>query len=165
MLFTLLLNPIPTVTEGLHIKNDRTTNAAVRPADNSGTVRGALGRRTMTERYELVVVGAGPGGSATAYSASKAGLNTVLLDRCCSARPHAGADPQPPSDSSSGLVTLCGRGFLQDRVCEHPRTPLGSTLQDAEEAFIALVTDHNRIKSLHLRETPDASLGAAQAQC
>ncbi len=35
----------------------------------------------MAERYNLAVVGAGPGGAATAYYASKAGLRTVLLDR------------------------------------------------------------------------------------
>ncbi len=35
----------------------------------------------MAERYDLAVVGAGPGGAATAYYASKAGLRTVLLDR------------------------------------------------------------------------------------
>ena len=35
----------------------------------------------MAERYDLAVVGAGPGGSATAYYASKAGLKTLLLDR------------------------------------------------------------------------------------
>ena len=35
----------------------------------------------MSERYDLIVVGAGPGGSATAYYASKAGLETLLLDR------------------------------------------------------------------------------------
>ena len=34
-----------------------------------------------TERYDLVVVGAGPGGSSTAHYASKAGLKTLLLDR------------------------------------------------------------------------------------
>ncbi|MEW6637998.1 MAG: FAD-dependent oxidoreductase, partial [Actinomycetota bacterium] len=35
----------------------------------------------MTERYDLIVVGAGPGGSATAYHASRAGLAVLLLDR------------------------------------------------------------------------------------
>jgi geranylgeranyl reductase family protein len=35
----------------------------------------------MTERYDLVVVGAGPGGSSTAYHSSKAGLSTLLIDR------------------------------------------------------------------------------------
>jgi geranylgeranyl reductase family protein len=45
------------------------------------TVGGTLGRKTMSERYDLVVVGAGPGGSSAAYYASRAGLRTLLLDR------------------------------------------------------------------------------------
>jgi menaquinone-9 beta-reductase len=35
----------------------------------------------MAERFDLVVVGAGPGGSSTAYHAAKAGLETLLVDR------------------------------------------------------------------------------------
>src|ERR671939_1466499 len=35
----------------------------------------------MTERADLIVVGAGPGGSATAYHAARAGLSVLLLDR------------------------------------------------------------------------------------
>ena len=35
----------------------------------------------MAERYDLVVVGAGPGGSSAAYHSAKVGLNTLLLDR------------------------------------------------------------------------------------
>ncbi|HEX6710614.1 MAG TPA: NAD(P)/FAD-dependent oxidoreductase [Rubrobacter sp.] len=35
----------------------------------------------MAERYDLVVVGAGPGGSSAAYNSAKAGLNTLLIDR------------------------------------------------------------------------------------
>ncbi|HSL00363.1 MAG TPA: NAD(P)/FAD-dependent oxidoreductase [Rubrobacteraceae bacterium] len=35
----------------------------------------------MTTRYDLIVVGAGPGGSATAYHAAKSGLEVLLLDR------------------------------------------------------------------------------------
>jgi geranylgeranyl reductase family protein len=35
----------------------------------------------MSERYDLIVVGAGPGGSSTAYHASRAGLRTLVLDR------------------------------------------------------------------------------------
>jgi menaquinone-9 beta-reductase len=35
----------------------------------------------MAEGFDLVVVGAGPGGSSTAYHAARAGLNTLLVDR------------------------------------------------------------------------------------
>src|ERR671911_221037 len=35
----------------------------------------------MAERYDLVVIGAGPGGSSAAYHSAKAGLNTLLIDR------------------------------------------------------------------------------------
>ena len=35
----------------------------------------------MAERFDLVIVGAGPGGSSTAYHAAKAGLDTLLIDR------------------------------------------------------------------------------------
>ena len=35
----------------------------------------------MAERFDLVVVGAGPGGSSTAYHAAKAGLQALLVDR------------------------------------------------------------------------------------
>lgn len=34
-----------------------------------------------SERYDLIVVGAGPGGSSAAYYAARADLNTLLLDR------------------------------------------------------------------------------------
>jgi geranylgeranyl reductase family protein len=35
----------------------------------------------VAEKFDLVVVGAGPGGSSTAYHAAKAGLSTLLVDR------------------------------------------------------------------------------------
>jgi flavin-dependent dehydrogenase len=35
----------------------------------------------MAAKAELVVVGAGPGGSAAAYHAARAGLDVILLDR------------------------------------------------------------------------------------
>jgi flavin-dependent dehydrogenase len=35
----------------------------------------------MTKRYDLAVVGAGPGGAAVAYHAARAGLKVLLLDR------------------------------------------------------------------------------------
>ena len=35
----------------------------------------------MTEKFDLIVVGAGPAGSAAAYVAAKAGLSVLLLER------------------------------------------------------------------------------------
>jgi geranylgeranyl reductase family protein len=39
------------------------------------------GGERMSERYDLIVVGAGPGGSSTAYHAARSGLGVLLLDR------------------------------------------------------------------------------------
>ncbi|MFL5991546.1 MAG: NAD(P)/FAD-dependent oxidoreductase [Rubrobacteraceae bacterium] len=66
----------------------------------------------MTERYDLVVVGAGPGGSATAYYASKAGLNTVLLDRQEFPRDKVCGDGLMPHAASE--VSLMGLGNWLD---------------------------------------------------
>ena len=66
----------------------------------------------MTERYDLVVVGAGPGGSATAYYASKAGLNTVLLDRQEFPRDKVCGDGLMPHAASE--ISLLGLGKWLD---------------------------------------------------
>ena len=66
----------------------------------------------MTERYDLVVVGAGPGGSATAYYASRAGLRTVLLDRQDFPRDKPCGDGLMPHASSE--VSLMGLGDWLD---------------------------------------------------
>ena len=55
----------------------------------------------MTERYDLVVVGAGPGGSSTAYHSSRAGLKTLLIDR-----------QKFPRDKT------CGDGLMPHAACE-----------------------------------------------
>jgi geranylgeranyl reductase family protein len=86
--------------------------AAARRADNSGTADGTLRRRAMTERYDLVVVGAGPGGSATAYYASKAGLNTVVLDRQEFPRDKVCGDGLMPHAASE--ISLLGLGKWLD---------------------------------------------------
>ena len=62
----------------------------------------------MTESYDLVVVGAGPGGSSTAYHASKAGLKTLLLDRQEFPRDKPCGDGLMPHASSE--VSLMGLG-------------------------------------------------------
>ena len=62
----------------------------------------------MSERYDVVVVGAGPGGSATAHYASKAGLETLLLDRQEFPRDKPCGDGLMPHAASE--VSLMGLG-------------------------------------------------------
>jgi geranylgeranyl reductase family protein len=66
----------------------------------------------MTERYDLVVVGAGPGGSATAHYASRAGLKTLLLDRQEFPRDKPCGDGLMPHAASE--VSLMGLGDWLD---------------------------------------------------
>ena len=66
----------------------------------------------MAERYDLAVVGAGPGGAATAYYASKAGLRTLLLDRQEFPRDKACGDGLMPHAASE--VALIGLGDWLD---------------------------------------------------
>jgi menaquinone-9 beta-reductase len=66
----------------------------------------------MTERYDLVVVGAGPGGSATAHYASRAGLKTLLLDRQEFPRDKPCGDGLMPHAASE--VSLMGLGEWLD---------------------------------------------------
>ena len=53
----------------------------------------------MSERLDIVVVGAGAAGIAAAVTAGRAGFKTLLLDR----KPTAGG-----TGGYSGLTTLCG---------------------------------------------------------
>ncbi len=62
----------------------------------------------MTERYDLVVVGAGPGGSSTAYHSSRAGLKTLLVDRQEFPRDKTCGDGMMPHAASE--VALMGLG-------------------------------------------------------
>lgn len=66
----------------------------------------------MTELYDLIVVGAGPGGCATAYYASKAGLRTLLLDRQEFPRDKPCGDGLMPHAASE--VALMGLGDWLD---------------------------------------------------
>ena len=68
----------------------------------------------MIGRYDLVVVGAGPGGSATAYYASRAGLKTLLLDR-----------QEFPRDKP------CGDGLMPHAATEISLMGLGEWLDEA----------------------------------
>ena len=66
----------------------------------------------MSERYDLIVVGAGPGGSATAHYASRAGLRTLLLDRQEFPRDKPCGDGLMPHAASE--VSLMGLGDWLD---------------------------------------------------
>jgi menaquinone-9 beta-reductase len=66
----------------------------------------------LSERYDLVVVGAGPAGSATAYYASKAGLRTLLLDRQEFPRDKPCGDGLMPHATSE--ISLMGLGDWLD---------------------------------------------------
>ncbi len=66
----------------------------------------------MTERYDLVVVGAGPGGSAAAHYASKAGVKTLLLDRQEFPRDKVCGDGLMPHAASE--ISLMGLGDWLD---------------------------------------------------
>ena len=62
----------------------------------------------MTERYDLAVVGAGPGGSGTAYYAAGSGLRVLLLDRQEFPRDKPCGDALMPHTASE--VSLMGLG-------------------------------------------------------
>lgn len=66
----------------------------------------------MGERYDLIVVGAGPGGSATAYYAARSGLRTLLLDRQEFPRDKPCGDGLMPHATSE--VSLMGLGDWLD---------------------------------------------------
>lgn len=87
------------------------------------------------EGFDLVVVGAGPGGSATAYYASRAGLKTLLLDRQAFPRdkpcgdglmPHAAGEvammgladwlEEPHHGRFTGFSVRTGTAFIQQGV-------------------------------------------------
>lgn len=66
----------------------------------------------MSERYDLIVVGAGPAGCATGYYASKAGLDVLLLDRQEFPRDKPCGDGLMPHAASE--VALMGLGDWLD---------------------------------------------------
>lgn len=66
----------------------------------------------MKERYDLVVVGAGPGGSSTAYYAARAGLDVLLLDRQEFPRDKACGDGLMPHAASE--ISMMGLGDWLD---------------------------------------------------
>ncbi|MDQ3863610.1 MAG: NAD(P)/FAD-dependent oxidoreductase [Actinomycetota bacterium] len=66
----------------------------------------------MAKRADLIVVGAGPGGSATAYHAARAGLSVLLLDRQEFPRDKPCGDGLMPH--AAGEISLMGLGDWLD---------------------------------------------------
>ncbi len=66
----------------------------------------------MAERADIVIVGAGPGGAATAYYAARAGLSVLLLDRQRFPRDKPCGDGLMPH--AAGEVALMGLGDWLD---------------------------------------------------
>ncbi|MDQ4063768.1 MAG: NAD(P)/FAD-dependent oxidoreductase, partial [Actinomycetota bacterium] len=66
----------------------------------------------MAERADVIVVGAGPGGSATAYYATRAGLSVLLLDRQSFPRDKTCGDGLMPHAAEE--LTLMGLGDWLD---------------------------------------------------
>ena len=86
----------------------------------------------MSDRYDLVVVGAGPGGSATAHYASKAGLETLLLDR-----------QEFPRDKP------CGDGLMPHAVSEVSLMGLGDWLDEPHHGKFSGFSIYTQSAYLH----------------
>lgn len=87
----------------------------------------------MAESYDLIVVGAGPGGSSTAYYAARAGLNVLLLDR-----------QEFPRDKP------CGDGLMPHAAEEVSLMGLGDWLDETHHGKFSGFTIYT--KTAHLRQ-------------
>ena len=93
----------------------------------------------MAERFDLVVVGAGPGGSSTAYHAAKAGLNTLLVDR-----------QQFPRDKT------CGDGLMPHAASEVALMGLADWLDEPHHGRFTGFTIYTH--TAHLRQNVPPTL-------
>lgn len=93
----------------------------------------------MGERYDLIVVGGGPAGSATSYYASKAGLNVLLLDR-----------QEFPRDKT------CGDGLMPHAASEVALMGLGDWLEEPHHGKFSGFTIYT--KTAHLRQSVPPTL-------
>ncbi len=110
----------------------------------------------MTERYDLIVVGAGPGGSATAYYASKAGLRTLVLDRQEFPRDKPCGDGLMPHAASE--VSLMGLGDWLDEPHHGRFTGFSVYTRTAylRQGVPPLCTDPTATSSSARRPTPSS---------
>ena len=91
----------------------------------------------MTERYDLVVVGAGPGGSSAAYHSSRAGLETLLIDR-----------QEFPRDKT------CGDGLMPHAASEVALIGLGDWLDEPHHGKFTGFSMYTRTAFLRQRVPP-----------
>jgi menaquinone-9 beta-reductase len=143
----------------------------------------------MTERYDLVVVGAGPGGSATAYYASRAGLRILLLDRQSFPRdkpcgdglmPHAASEvslmglgdwlEKPHHGKFTGFSVYTHTAYLRQGVPPTLHGPCGYVVPrletDAkllERAIAAGAEFRERTRATHLLRSPAGSVTGVEA--
>ena len=87
----------------------------------------------MAENYDLIVVGAGPGGSSAAYYAARSGLNVLLLDR-----------QEFPRDKP------CGDGLMPHAAEEVSLMGLGDWLEEPPHGKFSGFTIYT--KTAHLRQ-------------
>ena len=87
----------------------------------------------MAENYDLIVVGAGPGGSSVAYYAARSGLNVLLLDR-----------QEFPRDKP------CGDGLMPHAAEEVSLMGLGDWLEESPHGKFSGFTIYT--KTAHLRQ-------------
>ena len=73
----------------------------------------------MTEKFDVIVVGAGPGGSAAAALMAREGLRTLLVDKAAFPRDKVCGDAV--SGKSMGVMRRLG---MEDRIASLPYTPI-----------------------------------------
>src|ERR671927_1922247 len=93
----------------------------------------------MANRADLIVVGAGPGGSATAYHAARNGMETLLLDR-----------QEFPRDKP------CGDGLMPHAASEISLMGLGDWLGEAHHGKFTGFSIYSQ--SAYLRQSVPPSL-------
>ena len=91
----------------------------------------------MAERADVIVVGAGPGGSATAYYAARSGLEVLLLDR-----------QEFPRDKP------CGDGLMPHAAGEISLMGLGDWLDEPHHGKFSGFSMYTRIAYLRQRVPP-----------
>ncbi len=110
----------------------------------------------MSERYDLIVVGAGPSGASTAYHAARSGLEVLLIDRQEFPRDKPCGDGMMPHAASE--VSLMGLGdWLEE---PHHGTFTGFSLYTATASLYNDVppTFHGPRGYVIRREETDAKL-------